>query len=289
MGRLRYRGLKLAALLALHTPTGNIFLTAQRMAAQKPIRVDAGKLQGVPNFRDIGGYRTKDGHIIRYNVLYRSAVLSGMTLADNETLAPLKIRYEIDLRTPAQRSQLPTNWGPNPPEVIDIPFLVSNVPPLQAPDDLDPNKVKANALRGYASYATLNAPTIGQALHVLAQGDEPALLHCNGGRDRTGVTVAVLMTLLGASHRDVYHEYSLSNAHTPEAQRRPLAATSEHSHPPTRTDSKSQKTETPDVSLLDAFFHAIDTNYGSFQTYVREGLKLSDKDIRDLRRRLLTD
>jgi protein-tyrosine phosphatase len=279
MGHLKHRGLWLAVLPAFYLSPNSLPLVAQKIATQKPIKVDGAKLEGVLNFRDIGGYKAADGHTIRYNVLYRSAVLSGMTLADNETLAPLKIRYEIDLRTPAQRSQLPTNWGPNPPEVIDIPFLVGDAPPLQPSDNLDPAKVKANALRSYARYATLNAPTMGKVLHVLAQGDEPALLHCNGGKDRTGVTVAVLMTLLGASRQDVYREYLLSNAHAARAQPRPAAP----------AVPKAQRAQTVDVSLLNAFFHAIDTNYGSFDAYVRNGLKLSNEDVRNLRQRFLTD
>jgi protein-tyrosine phosphatase len=270
MGRLKYIDLRLAVLLAFCISPNSLLLVAQKTATQKPIKVDGAKLEGVQNFRDIGGYKTADGHTLRYNMLYRSAVLSGMTLADNARLAPLKIRYEIDLRTPAQRAELPTNWGPNPPEVIDIPFLVGNAPSLQPSDTPGPAEMKANALRTYTNYAILNAPTMGKVLHVLAQGDEPALLHCNGGKDRTGVTVAVLMTLLGVSRRDVYREYLLSNAHAAEAH-------------------KVQKAENLDTSLLNAFFHAIDTNYGSFHAYVRDGLKLSNEDVQNLRRRFLTN
>jgi len=289
MAHLKHRGLWLAVLLAFCLSLDRPLLLAQKTGTQKPIKVDGSKLEGVLNFRDIGGYKTADGHTIRYNVLYRSAVLSGMTLADNEELAPLKIRYEIDLRTPAQRSQQPTNWGPNPPEVIDIPFLVGQAPPLQPSDRLNPAKVKASALDGYASYATLNAPTIGRVLHVLAQGDEPALLHCNGGKDRTGVTVAVLMTLLGASRKDVYREYLLSNTHATEAQRRHMAAVRQQPYPSAPVNTELEKAGSLDASRLDAFFHAIDTNYGSFHAYVRDGLKLSNEDVQNLRRRFLTN
>ena len=50
---------------------------------RKPIKIDATLLQGIQNFRDIGGYKTADGHTIRYNMVYRSAMLHDMTLADN--------------------------------------------------------------------------------------------------------------------------------------------------------------------------------------------------------------
>jgi len=289
MGHLKQRGIWLAVLLALCISPESLPLLAQKTAPRKPVKVDGSKLEGVLNFRDIGGYKTRDGHTIRYNLLYRSAVLSGMTLADNEELAPLNIRYEIDLRTPGQRSQQPTHWGPNPPDVIDIPFLVGQAPPLNASDRLNPAKVRASALGGYATYATLNAPTIGRVLHVLAQGDEPALIHCNGGKDRTGVTIAVLMTLLGASRKDVYREYLLSNRPPTEAQSRHMAEVRNQPYPPAKVDPEIERAGFLDASRLDAFFHAIDANYGSFQAYVRDGLKLSNEDVQNLRRRFLTD
>lgn len=249
------------------------------LAAQKPIRIDATKLEGVLNFHDIGGYKTADGHTIRYNVLYRSAQLHEMTLSDNETLAPLKIHYEIDLRTPAERAHAPTNWGPNPPEVIDIPFLITGAPL----NFQNAAQVHAQMLHFYATSAVVNAPAIGKVLHDLAQGDEPALIHCTGGVDRTGMTVAVLMTLLGASRKDVYREYLLSSKLTKE-QIRHLAAYS-----PVPISPKVLKALTINASSLDSFFHSIDTHYGSFDAYVRNGLKLSNQDVHRLRRIFLTN
>lgn len=249
------------------------------LAAQKRIKIDATKLEGVLNFHDIGGFRGADGRTIRYNLLYRSAQLHDMTLSDNEKLAPLKIHYEIDLRSPAERAQAPTNWGPNPPEAIDIPFLITGTPL----NFRDPSQVHAQMLRFYAASAVVNAPAIGKVLHDLAQGDEPALIHCTGGVDRTGMTVAVLMTLLGASRNDVYREYLLSSKLTKEQMRR-LAAYS-----PVPISPEVLKSLTINASSLDSFFHSVETHYGSFNAYVRNGLKLSNQDVHNLRRIFLTN
>ncbi len=62
-----------------------------------------------------------------------------------------------------------------------------------------------------ARIAIQGAPEIGEVIRRLAQGDEPALIHCSAGKDRTGVTVAVLMTLLGVPRDQVYLEYTKSN------------------------------------------------------------------------------
>ena len=255
-------------------------LAAQKRTTQKPIRIDATQLEGVQNFRDIGGYETSDGRTIRYNVVYRSAMLHEMTLSDNRKLAPLKIRYEIDLRREAERSLAPTNWGPNPPEVIDIPFSSGGETAL--PTNPSPAQMHELMQHIYTSYAVINAPAIGEVLHDLAQGDEPALVHCTGGVDRTGMTVAVLMTLLGASRQDVYREYLLSTKLTKEQIQHLAASGGVHVSPAFIKAFKMNPS-----SSLDAFFRSIDTHYGSFNAYVRNGLKLSSQDIQNLRRRLL--
>jgi protein-tyrosine phosphatase len=275
----KHKGFLPTSVLILAASTTCVALAAQKQTTQRPIRIDAKQLAGVLNFRDIGGYKTVDGHTIRYNVVYRSATLRGMTLSDNERLAPLKIRYEIDLRTETERSAAPTNWGPNPPEVIDIPFLQAGTPPSNP----DPAQVHAMMRRLYADYAVVNAPTIGKVLHDLAQGDEPALIHCTGGVDRTGMTVAVLMTLLGASRKDVYREYLVSSKLSKEQMGRIVTNSGVAVSP------KFLKAFSIDASSLDAFFDSIDRHYGSFDAYVRNGLKLSNQDVRSLRRKLLVD
>ncbi len=101
------------------------------------------------------------------------------------------------------------------------------------------------------------------------------------------MTVAVLMTLLGASRQDVYREYLLTNTGTTEAQRQHVAAAMNQPPPPPLTPEERQKAGGAKVPLLDAFFHAIDTHYGSFDAYVRDGLKLSKEDVQNLRKRFL--
>jgi protein-tyrosine phosphatase len=275
----KLRGLLLTFVLTLTVSAIYVPLAAQRQTTQKPIRIDAKQLEGVLNFRDIGGYKTADGHTIRYNAVYRSGMLHKMTLSDNKQLAPLKIRYEIDLRTETERSAAPTNWGPNPPEVIDIPFLRTGSPP----NNPDPAQVHAMMRHLYADNAVVNAATIGMVLHDLAQGEEPALIHCTGGVDRTGMTVAVLMTLLGASRKDVYREYLISSNLTKEQMRRLVANSGVAVSP------KFLKAFSIDSRSLDAFFDSVDRHYGSFDAYVGNGLKLSNQDVQSLRRRLLID
>ncbi len=56
--------------------------------------------EGCFNFRDIGGYPTRDGGTVRWNRYYRGGRQDRMTPADLEDLASLGIKTQIDLRRP---------------------------------------------------------------------------------------------------------------------------------------------------------------------------------------------
>jgi hypothetical protein len=62
------------------------------------------ELEGTPNFRDLGGYQTKDGRFIRWGLIYRSGMLTYLTPADYSYLAHLGIRVICDFRTAGEQS-----------------------------------------------------------------------------------------------------------------------------------------------------------------------------------------
>lgn len=55
-------------------------------------------LQGAENFRDIGGYRTSDGQMLKRGIFYRSDALSSLTDNDIDVLAALELHSVIDIR-----------------------------------------------------------------------------------------------------------------------------------------------------------------------------------------------
>src|SRR3546814_12578987 len=66
------------------------------------------RLVGAPNFREVGGYRTADGHSVRHGLLYRSENLSRLTPDDYRAMDGLGIRTIVDLRTAEERQSAPT-------------------------------------------------------------------------------------------------------------------------------------------------------------------------------------
>jgi len=70
-------------------------------------------LQGTPNFRDLGGYKTADGKFVRWGLLYRSGVLTQLTGQDFAYLTPLGIRVVCDFRTDEENKISPETWIPD--------------------------------------------------------------------------------------------------------------------------------------------------------------------------------
>jgi protein tyrosine/serine phosphatase len=59
--------------------------------------------ESVPNFRDLGGYRTRDGRAVAWRRLFRSAALHSMSRPDIARLKDdIRPRAVIDLRTPRE-------------------------------------------------------------------------------------------------------------------------------------------------------------------------------------------
>lgn len=218
-------------------------------------------LQGVQNGRDAGGYHTTDGRWVRTGLVYRTGQLNNATPADLAVLSEHQVRVVDDLRTVYERTiaadRLPTgavaNWadviGQAPPQTL--------VTTLTGGDDL------------YRAFIT--APGADQAfasvLRDIIDTDGAVLFHCTAGKDRTGWTAAVLLTILGVDRDTVTQDYLLSNQYRNASPNDPLNGVS--------------------AVWLDAAFDQANRTYGSFDNYVRDGLKLSTAEVAALKAKLL--
>jgi hypothetical protein len=84
-------------------------------------------LQKGVNLRDVGGYYTKDGQMVRWGQLYRSGSLSRLTQADLAYLQRLNIKLVSDLRTVSERLK-------QPDKLPDVPGLVERPLPMESVD-----------------------------------------------------------------------------------------------------------------------------------------------------------
>jgi protein-tyrosine phosphatase len=252
-------------------------------------------LEGANNFRDLGGYRTADGHYVRWGLVYRSGYLVNLTSKDSAYLNSLGIRLVCDVRADGERTRAPdpAQWTGNAPEVLSVPIGPNRDGTLSA-EDLKKRVAQINAetkdsIRGY-DYAITDAPQYGKILHRIAEGDLPAVEHCTSGKDRTGVFSAILLTALGVPRETVIQDYLLTTRYmlAPDSIERTTVDLQKIfglSEAPDAATVKAIMTTRPET--LQATFDSINQTYGSFDKYLRDGLKLSDSDLARLRDHLL--
>ena len=180
-------------------------------------------LVGASNFRDFGGYPTADGgQHVRWGRLYRSDRLSDLTEADFERLAHLGIRHVYDLRRASEVELAPTRWpGHGAPRLIPAPIFEDEsgglstfqriVADASARHDVERSRAIMHQM--YERMVTEAGPlaAMGGIFSMIAEPDAfPALFHCSGGKDRTGVVSALILLTLGVSREDVVADFMLT-------------------------------------------------------------------------------
>jgi protein-tyrosine phosphatase len=164
---------------------------------------------GVTNFRDLGGYPTTDGRRTRWGRVFRSDALHRFTDEDRGRYQALGLHAVYDLRGDEE-----IELHPNPFPSTQI-ALLSRPADAPLPDrsiQLDADSGERLLREMYGGLLAHAAPTFGRLLNGLAEPDGlPAVIHCTGGKDRTGMTAALLLELLGVPRQQVLDDYELTS------------------------------------------------------------------------------
>lgn len=182
-------------------------------------------ITSVPNLRDVGGQPTRDGRFVRTGLLYRSGSLQRLDGADMEAFTQLGIRRVYDLRSARERESMPDNLPPGTQSVSsDVLADWSAGSPdrihalLEDPDaarrQLDGGRLEALWIEQYRKFVTLpSAHAVYGRLFgdIVRTENRPALVHCSGGKDRSGWPAAALLLLLDVSPDVVMADYRRSD------------------------------------------------------------------------------
>lgn len=264
------------------------------LAAADPRQV---QLEGAQNFRDIGGYPAAGGKKIKRGLVYRSDSLYKLTDADYEKLSTLGIATVCDFRSSYEREREVTVWKAKPTPEMMNPAMGGGAAPGQ-----DPTKTfigpllaaetpeQANALAdtmmrtGMIKMINEEAGQIGKMLRRLTDTDKPMLYHCTAGKDRTGVSTAFLMKILGVPEESIYEDYLLVNKLVPPSKNAAETAKRLEAMAGRPVDPK------PFEALMGTRREWLAAGFAAipdFDAYRREKLGISDADVAKLRARLL--
>ena len=188
-------------------------------------------LEKQKNIRDLGETVTLDGRRIKRNKLIRCGRLSDLSAADAAVLlVPCRVRTIVDLRSAKESEERPDpQWG----------IVTHSRIPLLSDDQLGfgafagTEQKKISVLDTLISMTGSSSYTPKQYLQdiyrkfitsqqsqsatrrffelLLSQKDGALLYHCNGGKDRTGIITAFLLTLLNVSWDIIAADYMETN------------------------------------------------------------------------------
>ena len=241
------------------------------------------EIEGAYNFRDIGGYKTSDGRMTRWQSFLRADNVSTLPQHSQDTLvSTYGVRTVIDLRRRDEIDGQPDNVLARSPRVryhnVDI---VGDM----VFDQVESAEPRDRIHASYRNMLDRRGLKFGETLRVLARpGALPAMYHCMGGQDRTGIVSALLLSLAGVPTETIAADYTLTAEYRINAYLGPNSIEPE-ADPADYTVEAYRTRNCPPGVMLDTLTY-IDERYGGVEAYVRS-TGVTDVDIAALRAALV--
>jgi protein-tyrosine phosphatase len=237
-------------------------------------------LAGASNFRDLGGYATRDGRTVRWRHIFRSNHLAHLTDDDAAVLRALGVKSAFDFRGSAERNE--ALCGISDITVHSLPVEPTVVAALRAiaagGTQLSADHAVEVMRDSYRSYVQQNTPRFRALFAHLLEDRAPLVIHCTAGKDRTGFACALILHTLGVPDDVISEDYLLTN----QFYRRDPNSSSD------LPDHVKQVLGSVQPAFLGAAFEAIDADYGSLDNYLKDGIGLGAAEREALAARYLT-
>lgn len=275
----------------IKTDSGEKYIIAERT-----LPVD-----GMNNFRDMGGYKTADGKHVKWGKLYRSDHIYNATDNGIEYLKKLNINTIIDYRSDNEITKYPNEVINNEVKTYCLDpsahaaELAAQFQSSKENEDINLiNKIIEQQKSGnlvsqsdvvfkqYQTFATSDKSkeAFTSMLRVLADPEAAAIVqHCRGGKDRTGYGAMLVLGVLGVSKEDLIEDYMLTAKNREERNRLKMDNYKKLTNDPVVLEYLYSFIDTRS-EFLEASINSIIESEGSVEKYVKNQLGIS-QDIID--------
>ena len=233
---------------------------------------------GCLNVRDLGGHPTRDGGETGYGAIVRADSVGTLTEAGWAALVDYGIKTVVDLRGDHERED-------DPPadvavDVLHVPFLEASDqdwetigPEIEAAAAAAPD-VTASTRDVYLIFLERFMPNVAAAMRAVAHAREGGIVvHCVGGKDRTGLLVAFVLHVAGVTTQDIAADYALSEERLrPRHETWFAAADTEE-----ELERLRRIAQTPAESMVGVFAE-LEREHGSVEGYLRS-TGVSDEEL----------
>jgi protein tyrosine/serine phosphatase len=240
---------------------------------------------GLLNVRDLGGHPTEDGDETRFGAVVRADSVRQLSDEGWKALVDYGTKTVVDLRTSEELEADPP--AELPVEVLHIPFLETDradwpeiEEEIQAVVKAAPD-VAAATRDVYLVFLEHYAQNVAASIRAVANAPEGGVvIHCAGGKDRTGLVTAFLLHLAGVPTEEIARDYALSEERLRARHEKWIAeAQSEEER-----ERLKRMAQTPADSIK-GVFSELERRYGSVEGYLRHG-GVTNAELDEARARL---
>lgn len=247
------------------------------------------KLRFGVNFREMGGYPTKNGQVTQWRKLLRSGNLGELAPEDVDYLKDYGLKYVVDLRSESESAYFPDKMpeGAHYYNLSVYPFASSLFKNLGVIGSM---KLKTGNLSFVdESYAQMLADPHAQHVYrnlfqLLLQNDQPdesLVFHCAAGKDRTGVGGFLILNALQVKDEAIMNDYLMTNLYYSNASTEMINGILTDDDQDSLANELNSNLAVASENF-ETLYHTANAISGSVQNYLQDKMKLSDQDLEKL-------
>lgn len=261
-------------------------------------------VEGMNNFRDMGGYETEDGHHVKWGKLYRSDHIYNAKENGIEYLRKLGIHTIIDYRSPDEQAKYPNKIISDEVKKYSLDpsahtaELAAQFTSSKESEDVNlVNKIIDQKNKGqlvnrydivmeqYSNFVTKDKSkqAFKEMLIIAADPSSAAMVqHCRGGKDRTGFGSMLLLGLLGVKKEYLIHDYMLTHTNRIKRNNFKMDIYRKYTSDPVVLEYLYSLIDTRS-EFIEASYDAIINTYHSIEGYAKQELGITDELINQLK------
>ncbi len=249
----------------------------------KPVTIDSMQvskrqilLDGADNFRDLGGFITKEGKTIKWGKIFRADKLSELTANDFQKLETLNIKTVVDFRSNSEIEKEPDTL-PNNVNYLHLPIGLDNDISkfMDTIKTIAPNDMEQMMISFYKELPIKWANQYKSFFNKVINSTEgPLVFHCTAGKDRTGIGSALFLYMLGVDMNTIYKDYELSNFYRKEANEKFVKMFEQYGI----NAETGEALMIVKADYLKQIFANITAEHGSVDSYIKNELGITAED-----------
>ena len=242
------------------------------------------------NFRELGGYLTRDGRHVKHGIFYRCGTLGDMNEQELAEISRLGIRSIFDFRSEKEVENKPD------PEIKGARYFHVSAITDEAGNevDLSPKGMEQSEERFYSPEAHAMflenfygrmpfSPAYKVMFREIQNGQAPILFHCSAGKDRTGIGAALILLALNVYEDTILADYMKTNEYRQALIDRMLEAKKDLLAKYANAEYIIHGFEGVNQEAAEFSLAKIQARYGDYDTYFRERFHLGPEELAYLR------